>query len=158
MNTSANLFALPIENPKHLQFRDDAWLGGPFFVGRYYLGKFLNTNEYLYGQDEYDAHVRQCLNSRLPMADWLSKSSYLHEFMTTWLKHQYRKTEENQRFPIPDESKEELAIVRIMEVPDVSDEDICRELRCTEKTINRWTDYNLFRREQKRLSFDWTNK
>ncbi|MCE9525557.1 MAG: hypothetical protein K8R36_05835, partial [Planctomycetales bacterium] len=75
-----------------------------------------------------------------------------------WLKHQYRKTEEHRQFPIPVETKQERAIVRIMESPDVSDEVICRELECTAKTMTRWTDYNLFRIEQKRLSFDWVNK
>jgi hypothetical protein len=158
VKTSADIFSLPIENPKHLEFRDDAWIGGPFVVGRYYLGKFLRTNEFLYDQAEYDAHLKHCLASDLPQADWIARSSYLHEFMIIWLKHQYRKTVEHTNFPIAMETKEERAIVRVMESPDISDEQIYREFRCTQNSSKRWTTYNLLRQEQNRLTVNWANK
>ena len=149
---TAELFELPIDDPRHRQLRDDAWFGGSVFEGTYFLGKFLGTNEFCFTFDVNRQHLQECLRAHLPHVEWLLNARCFHEAMVLWLKHKYRQSKEHIQFPIPNPTKEQQAIVRVIEDPKIGDDEIRIELRCTEKTMKRWSSFQYFRIEQKRLA------
>lgn len=148
----AGVFELPGENPRHEDLRNFGWHGGPFVEGAYFLGKFLGTNEFCFTTDLYYQHLQECLRTHLPHIKWLLDSRCFHEAMIFWLKHKYRQSKEQVRFPIADATKEEHAIICVVEDPNTGDDQIQSELRCTEKTMKRWSSFQLFRIEQRRLA------
>ena len=148
----AEAFDLPDDNPDHEGIRNFGWHGGPNVEGRYFLGKLLGSNEFRFTHELYDEHLRECLKSHLSQAKWLLDSRCFQEVMTCWLIHQYRQGKQQRRFPIVDATKEEEAIVRVLEVPNTSDDQIQSELDCTEQTMKRWSSFQLLRIEQRRLA------
>jgi Transcriptional cell cycle regulator TrcR len=148
---SVELFELPIEDRRHQQLRDDAWIGGPFFEGRYYLGWFRRTNEFRHNHEEFDEDIAQTIRDQLPQSSWIAESSYRVEFLLKWLKHKYRESDEGRRYPIPKQTREERAIVLLLENPELTDDEIRQIIGTTEKTIERWASYKLARRERNRL-------
>gem|GEM_PF-6770889 len=143
---SADIFDLPIDDPRHRQLRDDAWIGGPMFECCYYLGWYRKTNEYRCSQEEFERHLSKFLVERL------SKAARLHKWLgdrisIIWLKAKYRMSNEGERYPIKKETKEERAIVLMLDNPMRKDVEIRRFVGTSEKTMRRWGWYRLMRRE-----------
>ena len=143
---TADIFDLPIDDPRHRQLRDDAWIGGPNFECRYYLGWYRKTNEYRCSQEQFNRQLSKFLVERLPNA------VRLHKWMgdriaILWLKAQYRTSREGQRYPIKKETKEERAIVLMLDNPTRKDDEIRGIVGTSEKSMRRWGWYRLMRRE-----------
>lgn len=148
----AELFALPIDDPRHRRLRDRAWLYGPEVEGRYYLGKYVQENLFLTGHGEYEERLRCSLRGALPAAGWLLQSRYWHDGGLLWLRHVYRRTDEHERFPLRRESKETLAIVLLLERGILADHELQAELGCSIAAMQRWVKYRQFRREWVRIA------
>jgi hypothetical protein len=146
---SAERFDLPLEDPKHRQLRDDAWIGGPCNEAMYYLGWLQGRNPYDEGFDAFLEKLKSTFQELFPQSPWLHDSTYSANFFLIWIKAKYRESHEGKRFPIrrPPQPKNEKAVILLMENPALTDEDIRRQLNTTEKQMQRWTDYKLARTE-----------
>jgi hypothetical protein len=151
-STSARHYELPIEHEAHRRLRDDAWIGGPFFVARYYLGKFIGANLMDARQEFFDEQLNRCAAENLPKCPWLKDSHCYYEAMNTWLQHRYRQFDENQRYPIREATRDERAVVLILESPELTDDEIRIQLNTTAKQVQRLTLFHYVRREQRRLA------
>jgi hypothetical protein len=129
----------PIDSPEHRQFRADLWLGGSEFTCRYYLSLL----------------VRRDL-SDMPGSDFLS---LLREYITDHTcaaAAQFCVTEGHLQFVLPflklqcgDDterlSKEERALVLLVQHPDWADDRIREAVGTTENAMKRWTTFNYAR-------------
>jgi hypothetical protein len=92
------------------------------------------------------------LSAKFPHVPWLAQSRSRETFFKIWAKTQYRESEEGRRYPIREATKEERAIVLLLDHPELTDEQIRVRVNATEKTMKRWSNYGLARIEQKRLN------
>lgn len=148
----AEHYELPLEDWRHLQLRDDGWIGGPEIEAAYYLSWLKGYNAFDQSYEQQSEALRDLLRQELPQSIWLAKTRYLPQFFLIWVKAKYRLSTDGQRFPIrkPSRPKEDKAIILLMENPSLTDEDIRQELNTTEKAMQRWSDYKTARVERTR--------
>jgi hypothetical protein len=146
----AEQFDLPIDDPRHLQLRDDAWIWSGEWM--YYWSWLEKENYFDLPSSTVWEQFSSYLATAFPKSAWLAQARSQHELFATWAKARYRESDEGQRYPIRKATKEERAIVQLIDHPELTDEQIRVRINATEKTMKRWSSYNLARIEQKRLT------
>lgn len=142
---AADYFDLSVIDPRHLQLRDD-----DSFTPIYYLSWFRNFNEFRVSSEEFLEHWKETIRRELPQSPWLLNANFY--FMSLWFRAKYRLTNENKRNPIQAATKDDRALILLLENPALTDEEIAAMTKTTLKTMKGWVCYQFARREMRRFA------
>lgn len=137
----AQMLALPVDDPRHQQFRQDLWIGGRDLESLYFLS-ILTSENWL------DALSIQGFESaRQGLVDYLTKnlSPRAGQFLAACrqpmdVAHSYLKYEVAKKEGWVDStkwSKAERLMILLIEHPDWSDEQFIKALKTTPKQLQR---------------------
>lgn len=146
LSNFAEDYDLPVEDPRHRIVRDER-----IVEDLYYLSWFRNFNEFRVTYEEFRQHWYETIVRELPNASWLLKSAS-REFVIIWLKAKYRQSNEHALYPIPKETKEDRAVILILEDPTLTDEMIQKMTKATTKSMQRWGTFKYARREMRLIA------
>jgi hypothetical protein len=138
--------ALPKNSPQHQLLREQLWLGGVMHECQYYLSVLLERDFFACSTEEFLKEVRLYLSQKCgPEAVQFCSGIGDLNAVLPFLKQRYQETEGHVSL-----SKEERALVLLLQNSSWSDEQIRTAVRTTERQMRRWPSYKIARRTQKR--------
>jgi hypothetical protein len=132
----------PMDSPEHQQFRAGLWLGGSPIVCRYYLSILTGRDFFDATNDEFVNGVRQyVVEHACPAAVQFCVTQGHLDFVLPFLKQQLG---DEAKKP----SKEERALVLLVQHPDWTDSEIREAVATTDKAMKRWSTFKAARAAQ----------
>lgn len=140
MAVGADAFDEPPDSPSHTRLRDTAWMGGELTEGRYFLSWATGVNEFRRSHEEFDADYREFVIKTWPESQVFLKSNSWRKFFLVLLRHRYWETEVGKNFPFRSESKHEKALRTLLTNPSLTQPELAKALKTTEKQLLRMPD------------------
>ncbi len=137
----------PVDSPEHRQLRAELWLGGPSHACRYYLSLLTGRDFFDTTDDEFLDGVREYVVSHACSdASQFCVTQYHLQFVLPFLKQQFYKLVKS--VPVVKPSKEEHALILLVQHPDWIDNQILEAVGTTGKQLERWSTFSAARAAQ----------
>ena len=144
----SEMLALPKDSPRHRILREELWLLGDWHACRYYVSILTRADLFAMEEEEFLEAIRGYVLSRVG-----KKAAVFCTFdccgLEPFLRQQLAEFE--GRPPVRPLTRQDRAVILLVKHPDWGDSRIARELPTTEKQLQRWTNFQCARRQQRQV-------